>query len=77
MSNSQDCYFYVDTTQDLPEEERIMSPLCIQCRDEHFPDVGWFWAGSKKGYGPWNYNCKNCGKSIHKKRIKDDTQTTN
>lgn len=65
---SEDCYFYVDMEQDVPDEERKVSPLCIHCHEDKFPgqNVGWFWQGSINGYGPWVYQCKICGRVIHK-----------
>lgn len=61
---SEDCYFYIDMEQDVPDEQRTVSPLCVTCRNEKFRDVGWFWSGSN-GYGPWVYKCKICKKIIH------------
>lgn len=65
---SEDCYFYIDMTeQDVPEDERKVSPLCIRCREDKFPgqNMGWFWEGSTHGYGPWAYKCRICGHVIY------------
>lgn len=58
---SEDCYFFIDMDKDVPEEKRTISVLCVKCHKEHYtPDTGWFWPGSKEGYGPWEYKCSNC-----------------
>lgn len=59
-----DCYFFIDLEK--PLEERGMSCLHVECRNEHFPDTGWFYKESKEGYGPWDFICHHCGKYIHK-----------
>lgn len=61
---AQDCFFYVDMEQDVPDEEKCISVLCVKCRKEKYPDAGWFWAGSKLGYGPWPYSCNVCGLDV-------------
>lgn len=58
-----DCYFFVD--MGVPEEERTMSILCVECHEQKMPDVGWFYKGSEEGYGPFLYKCCLCGKVIH------------
>lgn len=58
----EDCYFYID--QNIPEDERPISVLCKQCYEKN--KVGWFWEGSKIGYGPYDINCSKCNKQIYK-----------
>jgi hypothetical protein len=62
----QDCYFLEDPDPDVPEEKRHMIVLCMSCREKHFPDQGWFYQGSKDGYGPFDFICDRCGEVIHK-----------
>lgn len=62
---SQDCYFFIDLNEAVPEDKQKVSVLCIPCRNEHHPDTGWFWNGSNSGYGPWDYICCKCGQKVH------------
>ena len=64
MIMAEDCWFWMD--ENIPEEERTMNVLCRKCH-EQFPKLGWFWEGSKHGYGPYDFICKKCGHEIHKK----------
>lgn len=63
----KDAFFFFDKDKlkDVPEEEHTLSILCVPCRDERYPGVGWFWEGSKDGYGPWKYICCQCGKDVN------------
>lgn len=61
-SGSEDCYFWID--EKVSEEERVMNVMCVPCHDNK-PSTGWFWEGSAKGYGPYEYKCDVCGKVIH------------
>jgi hypothetical protein len=70
MPADSDCYFFIDMDEAVPSEEHKVSPLCIPCREKDYPNVGWFWEGSVKGYGPWDFICKNCGAVIHKHKQK-------
>jgi hypothetical protein len=65
-----DCYFFVDLS--VPENDRTMSVLCTDCHDNKMPDVGWFYKGSKEGYGPYEFKCCICGRIVHEAE-KDDT----
>ena len=38
--------------------------LCEKCHLE-FPNLGWFWEGSKLGYGPYDFVCSKCEHVIH------------
>lgn len=61
----ESCYFFIDMTQeDIPDDQRKISVLCVDCRNKHWPDTGWFWDG-EQGYGPWDYKCSKCGHLIH------------
>lgn len=64
----EDCYFYIDDSQ--PEEERNLNVLCIKCH-EHFPDLGWFWQGSKHGYGPYDFVCAKCQHIVYSPTLAD------
>lgn len=61
----EDCYFFIETDPAIPEEERRVRVVCTECHDKHMPDTGWFYPGSKEGYGPFNYLCCKCQKVIH------------
>ena len=69
----EDCYFFVDPDPNVPEEERRMKVICTKCRQEHMPDVGWFYPGSKEGYGPFDYQCCKCQKFIYKAEYETET----
>lgn len=68
----KDCYFFVDPDQNVPENEKTMKVLCVECRDQHMPDTGWFYPGSTEGYGPYDYQCSECENFIHKANDDDD-----
>jgi hypothetical protein len=59
-----DCYFYHN------EEKRKVRPVCVECHDYKLEGKlrGWFWEGSKQGYGPWDFTCDFCKKVIHGKK---------
>jgi len=60
----ENCYWFVDNN--LPENERKMAALCEKCHDEKYKDLGWFWPGAQKGYGPYDIICTFCKKIINK-----------
>jgi len=60
---SENSYWFVD--QDRPIEEQTMAAMCEKCHDEDHPDLGWFWPGASKGYGPYDIICLFCKKVIH------------
>ena len=60
---AEDCYFFADYR--LPEEERTMAAMCVACHDKDHEDLGWFWPGASKGYGPYDIICTFCKKVIH------------
>jgi len=64
MNDNIDCYFFIDI-EDASKDKHIFC-LHVECRDENYPDTGWFYQGSKEGYGPWDFICRHCGKYIHK-----------
>ena len=59
----EDCYFFVSVDN---LEEKKMAVLCVDCKHKDYPDVGWYWEGSRLGYGPFNYICCKCNKVIYK-----------
>lgn len=58
----QNCYFYIDEA--VPIDEQVMSCMCVSCHDKN--PLGWFWEGSKHGYGPYDLDCDICGSCIHR-----------
>lgn len=58
----EDCYLWMD--ESILEEERTMNVLCQQCHLT-YPGLGWFWEGSKLGYGPFEFICNKCGHVVH------------
>ena len=60
----ENCFLYVDNT--LKEEEQTINVLCVACHEKN-PDIGWFWEGSKLGYGPFDFICSKCGHVIYTK----------
>jgi len=71
---ADDCYFFIDPNPKIPDEERTMSVLCVKCHDEDVPDTGWFYKGSKEGYGNFDYQCCHCGKFIHRANEEDEEE---
>ena len=67
-----DCYFFMDLDEHVPEEERCLSTLCVSCREQHYPDTGWFYNGEKEGYGPWEIRCQMCDAIINEEPEDDD-----
>lgn len=59
---NQDCYLWID--ESVPEDERTMNVLCMEC-SKKFPGLGWFWEGSRLGYGPFEFACEKCGHIVH------------
>jgi hypothetical protein len=59
---SEDCYFWTD--ESVPEDERKINVLCEGCHLK-FPGLGWFWEGSRLGYGPFDFICEKCGHVVH------------
>jgi hypothetical protein len=53
----QDCFFY--TEDSLPLAEQKIRVMCMKCHEEN-PDIGWFWEGSRLGYGPFVFACSKC-----------------
>lgn len=58
----EDCYLWMD--ESIPEEERTINVLCEQCHLK-YPGLGWFWEGSKLGYGPFDFICNKCEHVIY------------
>jgi hypothetical protein len=61
-----DCYFTIDPDPSISDDARTMLVWCQECRMQHFPDMGWFYQGSKDGYGDFDFTCDICGKIIHR-----------
>lgn len=66
----EDCFFFIDYM--VPEKDRTMSIVCVECHDKYMPDVGMFW-DAKEGYGPFDYKCCKCGKFVHEKDEIDES----
>lgn len=64
----KNCYFY--TTR--KENKTYVVPLCIECHDTSFAELGWFWAGEELGYGPFLFQCEKCQKTICDNRRDDE-----
>ena len=62
MKTKENCYIYSDN--EIPEDQRTISILCENCHLK-FPNLGWFWKGSKLGYGPYDFICSKCEHVIH------------
>lgn len=58
----EDCYLWID--ENIPEDEQTMNVLCTKCHEKE-PELGWFWEGSKHGYGPFEFICNKCGHIVH------------
>lgn len=59
---NKNCYFY--THKD--GNDLKVAALCTKCHDERFPDLGWFWNGYLRGYGPYLFACAKCGDVIYR-----------
>jgi hypothetical protein len=76
-----ECFFFIDLN--VPEEERSVESLCMECHEEHLPDTGWYWNDDENGgmgFGPWKYHCKLCQKLIHDgepNEEQDESKTSN
>jgi DNA-directed RNA polymerase subunit RPC12/RpoP len=68
---SENCYFYIPET-----EEQKMSVLCMECHKKHHPESGWFWEGTKLGYGPWTYKCNICEHIVHQPQESHEEAST-
>lgn len=62
MGQKENCYIWVDS--EVPEDDRRMNFLCENCHIKE-PDLGWFWEGSRLGYGPYDFICDKCGHVIN------------
>jgi hypothetical protein len=69
---SKDCYFILDINE-LQENQKI-NVLCVDCRNKHFEDKGWFWDGSVRGYSPYLFKCSMCESIIHQPENKEDEE---
>lgn len=69
-----DCFFYTD--EELPLEEQKIRAMCVDCHLK-YPKIGWFWEGSRLGYGPFVFACKKCGCIIYEPKVDNEKHTTN
>jgi len=69
---SEDCYFFVDPDPNIKEKDRTMKLLCLECHDKDMPDTGWFYQGSKEGYGPYEYICCKCNKQVNDEEVGEE-----
>jgi hypothetical protein len=53
-----DCFFIVDTGNS--EENPKIQTFCVSCFEKDPQKDGWFWEGSKRGYGPYLFKCCKC-----------------
>lgn len=60
----ENCYFWID--ESLHEGARGIKALCEKCHKKKDANFGWFWEGSKLGYGPFDFVCSDCEHIIHK-----------
>jgi hypothetical protein len=51
----KDCYWYI--------VDEKMAALCVECA--HKLQTGFFWKGSKLGYGNYNLSCSVCNAPLH------------
>jgi hypothetical protein len=66
----EDCYFY---TKQI-DSKTFVVPMCLECGDK-YPNLGWFWEGSQRGYGPFLFKCEKCDKIIYEhKEDLDETK---
>jgi hypothetical protein len=70
---SENCYFWLDAS--LPQEQQIFNVMCEKCHEKN-PNVGWFWEGSEKGYGPFDFVCKTCGHVVYSPNEKNEENKT-
>lgn len=57
----ENCYFCAKETG----SDNGLNVWCEKCRTTNHPGLGWFWEGSKLGYGPFDFICADCGFIIH------------
>lgn len=57
-----DSYMLIEKDEN---NEQIVVCTCVECRDIHYPNVGWFYEGSIEGYSDDLWKCYKCGKVIH------------
>lgn len=63
----EDCYWFMIKEND---GNKYVKPICVECveKDKELKEKkGWFWEGSKLGYGNYNLNCFVCNKIINEK----------
>ena len=65
---SEDCYIYADGVVEEGDLPKVRMQ-CVECYEKN--KLGKLWSGIN-GYGPWDINCCNCKKIIHKPKGKDE-----
>jgi len=45
-------------------DEQIAIAVCLECREKHYPNTGWFYEASE-GYSDYLWKCHKCEKIIH------------
>lgn len=56
----ENCYFYIDGDDD----NKRVRVMCVGCHDSKHK-VGWFYDAERQGYGPFDYICSKCERTIH------------
>jgi len=69
MSNKiENCYFFI--AEDVPENERVVRSRCVSCY--RTTPEGYFWEGSRLGYGPFEFKCHDCGRIIFEPSMQEN-----
>jgi hypothetical protein len=55
----ENCYFWLDE-----KNNKQLTIICEKCHEKK--PVGWYWEGSRLGYGPFNFVCDICEHIIYK-----------
>lgn len=66
-----DCYWFIDKEK---TENQTMEAICQECHNTN--PFGWFWPGSKRGYGNYDLSCAICGKVLNIKNEDKEEDTT-
>ena len=74
MHDVDNCYFFIEGEK---EDEKIIRCLCMECHDTEFQKLGWFYNAKHQGYGPFDYICAKCKKTIYKGNLDEKNETNN
>jgi hypothetical protein len=58
--------FFIIDGLDVPEDERRIHCICVECVEKEKIENAWFWEGSRLGYSNYLYKCEKCGEIIYK-----------